>query len=413
MRVRSRFRRRYSLLTASSPRSGAREDFAASAGEGQFFTFTPRFAGAKAIQLRIVPGNPASAATVITFDRPHRLGIVSAHGAWHASSCPTPRTTPSAPRMSPTCSSARSTAAYSVVIESTYGPDRGTTAIAEARGVPADGERIGGGEAALAQVVATGKDGATAASQALARYRGLPPALLRSTPSSQRRPTPARGPGSSVRSVRSPIRTYSALRRTRRSRIAIAQGWLHERDLCRDKRSPRFPVRSARRRSLPRDRRRRWRPRREDRGAVHALRCRSRRAGPRSCRSRSHCGTAPYQRGDRDAQRGTDRDAPAERRRQAGIPLPSAILWRAITRYAHHVNVADRPRRAGRDVGCAGRLITDYERRYRLIDGIAAIGDAHALDALARLLGTLAAGSKKDEAERAAFAPEPPRVQSR
>src|SRR5262245_9376614 len=143
-----------------------REELAASAGEGQFFTFEPRAASAKARQLRIVPGNPASAATLRSFNRPRRLAIVAAQGAWRVEL--------------PDAASEPSGAAYTVdlpepvagcvtvVLESTYGPAQGTTAIAELE-VFAEGERTGGGDAALAHIIAEGAQGATAAAAALAR----------------------------------------------------------------------------------------------------------------------------------------------------------------------------------------------------------------------------------------------------
>src|SRR5262245_28355536 len=59
-----------------------REELAASAGEGQFFTFEPRTASAAARQLRVVPGNPASSAAMKRFNRPRRLAVVAARGAW-------------------------------------------------------------------------------------------------------------------------------------------------------------------------------------------------------------------------------------------------------------------------------------------------------------------------------------------
>src|SRR5262249_32774104 len=49
-----------------------REELAASAGEGQLFTFEPRATGARAAELRIVPGNPATNQTWKTFNRPRR-----------------------------------------------------------------------------------------------------------------------------------------------------------------------------------------------------------------------------------------------------------------------------------------------------------------------------------------------------
>src|SRR5262249_14789526 len=128
-------------------------------GEGQFFTFEPRLAAAKAAQLRILPAGAK-------FNRPRRLGVVAAHGAWHIEL--------------PDGANDRAGTAYGadlpaavggcvpVILESTYGPPKGTTAIAELE-VFGEGERSGGGEATLAHAIAVGDDGGIAAAQALAR----------------------------------------------------------------------------------------------------------------------------------------------------------------------------------------------------------------------------------------------------
>src|SRR5215468_6857275 len=143
-----------------------REELAASAGEGQFFTFEPRAADLRARQLRIVPGNPASSATMHSFNRPRKLAIVAAQGAWRAelpdaaSEPPGAAYTVDLPEPVAGC--------VTVVLEATYGPAQGTTAIAELE-VFADGERSGGGDALLAHVVAEGAAGATTAAAALAR----------------------------------------------------------------------------------------------------------------------------------------------------------------------------------------------------------------------------------------------------
>ena len=59
------------------------------------------------------------------------------------------------------------TGCVTVVLESTYGPAQGTTAIAELE-VYAVGERGGSGEALLAHVIAAGAPGATASAAELA-----------------------------------------------------------------------------------------------------------------------------------------------------------------------------------------------------------------------------------------------------
>ncbi|HET9622042.1 MAG TPA: hypothetical protein VFP84_11790, partial [Kofleriaceae bacterium] len=140
-----------------------REELAASAGEGQLFTFEPRAGEARAASLRVVAaGKP--------FNRLRRIAIVAASGAWHAE-LPDAASEPAGtafvvdlPQPVAGC--------VTVIIEATYGAPRGQTAIAELE-VFADGERTGGGDALLARVVADGAPGATTAAAALAR-RGAP-----------------------------------------------------------------------------------------------------------------------------------------------------------------------------------------------------------------------------------------------
>ncbi len=141
-----------------------REEFAGSGGEGQFFTFEPLVAEARARRIRIVPAI-SKAPSPRVFNRPRRIAIVGASGAWRIE-LPDAATVPG-------------TAAYvadipvpiegcvTVILESTYGPANGTTAIAEL-GVFSEGEP-GGGEAMLARAVAAGANGANRASRALAQ----------------------------------------------------------------------------------------------------------------------------------------------------------------------------------------------------------------------------------------------------
>ncbi|MDQ3300046.1 MAG: hypothetical protein M3619_25990, partial [Myxococcota bacterium] len=147
-----------------------REDIAGTTGEGQFFTFMPRAEAAQAIQLRIVPGNPTSPATMKTFNRPRVLAVVSARGAWRVELPDAAERGAGDPLGVAYVADLPQPIAgcVTVVIESTYGKSQGTTAIAEL-GVYAEGERTGGGEALLARVVAQGQSGSTTAAAALAR----------------------------------------------------------------------------------------------------------------------------------------------------------------------------------------------------------------------------------------------------
>lgn len=140
-------------------------------GHGQFFTFEARrgLVGMRARQLRIVPGRATSAAAVNQANRPRELAILTASGMWKVELPDVAREplgtayTIDLPQAVDGC--------VTVVLMKTWGPAQGTTAISELA-VFADGERTGGGDAMLASIVAQGKDGATAAAEALAR-RGV------------------------------------------------------------------------------------------------------------------------------------------------------------------------------------------------------------------------------------------------
>ncbi len=347
------------------------EDFAASAGEGQFFTFTPRFAGAKAAQLRIVPAGK-------TFERPHRLGVVGAHGAWHVD-------------LPDVANDAAGTAyvadlpapidgCVTVVIESAYGSDRGTTGLAELE-VFAEGERTGGGEAALAHVVATGSDGATAAARALARRGAMGVTALDGELAK------ATDVGARTRLVGALVQTNDPTAGPPLAH-AIAQGWVHDRTLD-EAIAALGPL-----------------------GQTHELH--EIAAGDLGIETRIAAVHALAAHGELAvdlAGRGPRELRHAVIEILSGVPIASLVhevetvqdpaaagdLWRAITRRAHG-NAGERPA-ALAAMSAALATTTDYERRYRLIDGIATIGDGAALDALAKLLATLPAG-----AERAAFA---------
>src|SRR5262249_31317568 len=70
-------------------------------------------------------------------------------------------------------------------------------------------------------------------------------------------------------------------------------------------------------------------------------------------------------------------------------PTPGAAgdLWRAVTRRAH-VHVDERPAALAAMTAALPRA-ADYDRRYRLVDGVATLGDEAALGALAALFREL------------------------
>ena len=152
-------------LDDGRPETAWKEDLA-SGGEGQFFTFRARVDQQKAQQLRIVPGDPTSAARSRAAGRPRVLAIVGKQGAWRfdvpAYSQNEPLGAAYVVDLPPAVGDC-----VTVVIEGASGA--GPTTIAELN-IYAEGERSGGGgEAVLAKVIAQGKGGEEAAAKTLAK----------------------------------------------------------------------------------------------------------------------------------------------------------------------------------------------------------------------------------------------------
>lgn len=353
-------------LDDGKPATAWREDLTASAGEGQFFTYVPRFAGAKAAQLRIVPG--AQKGT----NRVQRLGVVSASGAWHVD-LPDAKDKDAAfiadlPSPVEGC--------ITVIIESTYGADRGTTAIAELA-VFAEGERAagGGGDALLARVVAEGKDGATSAAQALAR-RGAAGAAAIDAELARAKDAAARS-----RLVRAAIELRDPAAGPLLAR-AIAQGWVTGTDLV-------AAVRAL-----------------AGLGVGSELAAIAQKSGtPMEARVAAARALQPTNDKERDLLVGLAghgafavRQAVIEQLSELPVatlaPIaqaqttsqPAGDIWRAVTRRAH----AKPDERATALAAMLAALpaATEYEARYRLVDGIAATGDAAALKTLAATLAS-------------------------
>ncbi len=141
-------------LDDGRPETTWTEELAGSAGEGQFFTFEPRIATAHARYVRVTGARG--------FNRPRQLAIVAGRDAWRVELPDDPLATHlvELPRDVPGC--------VTVILESTWGPERGITAIAELA-VYTEAERATGAESVLAQLIADGGDGVIAATAALAR----------------------------------------------------------------------------------------------------------------------------------------------------------------------------------------------------------------------------------------------------
>lgn len=358
-----------------------REELAASTGEGQFFTFEPRATDVRARQLRIVPGNPASSATIRSFNRPRKIAVVAAHEAWRIE-LPDAANEPlgsayviDLPQPVAGC--------VTVILESTYGAPQGTTAIAELE-VFAEGERSGGGEALLAHVVAEGKAGATTTAAAL-RKRGaagiaaIDGELAATTdPGARRRlivalagiADPAAAPALAHAATVGWVRDQDLLE------VIGALGALGQvqalHDLAGNAALP-VAARAAAVAQLPAT------------GPGFALLV--------DLTGMLSGGSGGVTRELRRAVTERLSAAPAAAL-VASVAVQSTAaaagdLWRAMTRSVRQTPANRAPVLAA--MLAALPAATDYERRYRLVDGIAALGDAAALQGLAALFRTLPA----------------------
>ncbi len=324
-------------------------------GQGQFFTFEPRAASAKAAELRIVGAGRG-------FARVKRIAIVGATGAWHVDLADSdgPQVV-ELPQPIAGC--------VSVVIEAAH--RGGTVGIGELA-VYSEGERTGGGEAALAHVIADGGEIA-AATQALARRGAAGAAAL--DVELQR----ATSEGARTRLVRALAKVHDpsvgpmlahAIAQARVEDRELdpvlaamgAQGFAQElhdlvakRDLASGHRAVAAFALAAAIATDPQ--------------VDPALLIDLAGEGPREVRHAVIDGLshAPV-------------PALVAAAQAAATPEAAGDLWRAVTRRARTA-----PGEAGVALAAFAAALptaTDYERRYRIVDGLAALGDAHALGEL-------------------------------
>ncbi|MDQ3334664.1 MAG: HEAT repeat domain-containing protein [Myxococcota bacterium] len=343
-----------------------------SGGDGQFFTFTPRVESAKAHALRIVPGNPSSGATMRQFNRPKSIVIVTARDAWRvelqdAGTLPLGTAfTIDLPQPVSGC--------VTVIIESVHGRPQGTTAIAELQ-VFAEGERSGGGEVLLARIVADGKGGDVAAAAALSKRGAAAAAALdaelgKATDAGARRRLIG-----ALAKINDPAATPALVR-------AASSGWVRDRDL--------LDVIAALGAS----------------GQTQVLKELAAKGGsPHEVRIAAAAQIKPVGagydalvdlagEGPRDVRRAVIERlalAPGAQLAQTAAAQAEATaagdVWRALTRRARS-HVEERAT-AATTMTTALASASDYERRYRLIDGVAAYGDAQQLRTLQATLSAL------------------------
>ena len=345
-----------------------REELSASAGEGQFFTFETRIPSAKAKQLRIVAGGKPT-------NRPHQLGVVTAQGAWRIE-LPDAANDPAGTAYLADLPEAI-TGCVTVVVESTYGPKTGQTAIAELE-VFADGERAGGGDAMLVKAVAEGKDGANGAAQVLARRGAAGAQALDAEIAKTVDPIARRRLIGALVKIQDPAAGPSLAR-------AALEGWVRDQELL-------AVIAAIAAAGLDTEL--------GELTGKASLELEARVAAARGI------GTGPRQlpllfdlagKGPRELRRAVIDRLSLE---PIGALVPGALtqsrptaagdVWRAITKHARAVP-SDRDEALTALVAGLAPA-TDYERRYRIVDGIATLGDAAAISALDKLLHGLAAG---------------------
>ncbi len=330
-------------------------------GEGQFFTYVPRMPNAKAKQIRFVPAKAKGAL------RPTRLGVVSAQGAWHVDLPETGVKDPVYVADLPVALDG----CVTIVIESASGGN-GATTIAELQ-VWSDNESGPDSTILLTNVVAAGADGARAAVQELARQRAAGVVAIDTALATQKEAGP-RG-----RLVRALLENPDPSKAPVLARVAN-EGTLDEKDLA-------LVVKAL-----------------EGSGqgqVLHDLAAREQVAlDVRVAAVQALEPSVPAEldllvtlagRGPRELRQAVIEvltDVPAATlapiANAQGTPAAAGDLWRAITRGAHARKKDARELAAARDALTAALpKAADYERRYRIVDGIAAVGDAAALRTLA------------------------------
>ena len=349
-------------LDDGKPSTMWREELTRSAGEGQFFTFEARAQGIAARHVRVAGAGKA-------FNRPKTLAIVGASAAYRVE---LPDDTSGAaysidlPQPIAGC--------VTVILEDTYGPQTGQTAISELS-VYAEGERSGGAEAMLAQIVGAGGD--TRNAEAVLAKRGAAGATAIEAEISKTQDARARR---RLLAVLAKIEDAAAAPMLVR---AATEGWV-EGDALVD------VVRALGRRGMSEEL--------AELAGRSSVSIEARIAAAAAIGASDPktfallvdlAGTGPHEL----------RKVVIERLALAAIePLVEAAqkeaeaasagdLWRAVTKRAK-TQAADRVA-ALAAMQRALASAKDYERQYRLIDGVATLGDAAALRALETTLRAL------------------------
>ncbi len=354
-------------LEDGKPATAWREELT-TIGEGQFFTFEPRSTTASAHEVRFV------AAALKGTERPRRVAVVGAKAAFHVELADIEGAqSVELPQPIDGC--------VSVVIESAYGGDHGSLAIGELA-VYGDGERAGGGEASLAKVIADGGDIKTAI-QALDR-RGASAATaldgeLQKATSAGARTRLVRALGGIHDPSVAPV-LERALAQNRvedpevdATLVAMGeQGFAQELHDLIAKKEISVVHRAAGARALGR-----------------AL-AQNAKADPALLIDLAGEGSADQRKAVIEALARAPAAVLLPAASAATSPEAAGDLYRAATRRVRTVPGEAPPVVATYIAALA--TATDYERRYRLIDGLAALGDTGALDRVSALLHALPTG---------------------
>lgn len=346
-------------------------------GRRQFFTFEPRVGTARAKQLRILAGAQGSTQALKANNRVHELAIVSANGTWQVE-LPDVASQPLGTAYMIDLP-ASVTGCVSVVLLSMYGGATNQTIVPELE-VFADGERGGGGgEAMLAKVVADGKDSVTSAAAALARRGASAVAAIDAELAKTNDAGARRRLINALVKIQDPVAAPALAR-------AATEGWVRDQDLidvidalARNGMQQELHDLAAKG-GLDVDARVAAASRMTATGAGFPLLVALAGSGPREVRRAviDRLGLAPL--APLTTAATTQSNAAA-----------AGDVWRAITRRSRS---APNDRAASVEaMTTALATATDYERRYRLVDGLAALGDATALQTLEAMLRGLPEGA--------------------
>jgi len=363
--------------------------------QGQFFTFEPRLSGVQARQLRIVPGRHTTATALKLANRPRELAIATAAASWRVE-IPDVTRDPLGTAYVVDLPVAV-TGCVTVILGSTYPGSSGQTAIAELE-VFADGERAGGGDTMLAKVVADGKDGATSAAQALARRGATGAAAIDAEIARTTDPLARRRLIAVLVKIQDPAAGPSLAR-------AATEGWVTGPALL-------DLIDALARNGLVQEL--------HDLAGNGSLALEARIAAARRLGTGPRdlpllvdlAGTGPHElrRAVIDRLSAAPAAVLVDAATRNADPPAAGDLWRALTRHARTEAAARAGALAAQLAALPGAA--DYERRYRLVDGIATLGDAAAMRTLDALLRGLPAGAQASALRQVAiravgYAPRP------